>query len=70
MVQTDCIKKRMDHIKNVLHQSIHRPVRQSEMVHVSVSPTGNHLQKNIMVVMDVEIIHCKAERVARPIITS
>ena len=69
MVQTHSIKKRMDHIKYVLHQSIHRPVRQSEMVPVSVSPTGNHLQKN-MIVMDVEILHCKAERVARPIITS
>jgi hypothetical protein len=55
------IKNRMDHIKYLLHQSIHRPVRQSEMVPVSVSPTGNHLQKN-MIVMDVEIIHCKAEQ--------
>jgi hypothetical protein len=30
-----------------------------------VSPTGNLLQKD-RVVMDVEIIHCKAEWAARP----
>jgi hypothetical protein len=48
----------MTRIKYIPHRSIHGPVWRYEKVHVS--STGNHLQKN-RVVMDVEIIHCKAE---------
>ena len=51
-------QKNMNCIKYILRQSVHRPVWRSEKV--PVSPTGNHLQKD-RVVMDVEIIHCKAE---------
>ena len=51
-------QKSMDCIKYVLHWSVHGPVWCSEKVPVFL--TGNHLQKD-RVVMDVEIIHCKAE---------
>ena len=51
-------QKSMNRIKYILHRSVHGPVWRSEKV--PVSPTGNHLQKD-RVVMDVEIIHCKAE---------
>jgi hypothetical protein len=51
-------QKSMDCIKYILNGSINRPVRHPEKV--PVAPTGNHMQKN-MIVMDVEIIHCKAE---------
>ena len=51
-------QKSMNCIKYILHLSVHGPVWRSEKV--PVSPTGNHLQKD-RVVMDVEIIHCKAE---------
>ena len=51
-------QKSMTRIKYIPHRFIHGPVWRYEKVHVS--STGNHLQKN-RVVMDVEIIHCKAE---------
>ena len=51
-------QKSMNHMKYTLHQSVHRTVWRSEKV--PVSPTVNLLQKD-RVVMDVEIIHCKAE---------
>jgi hypothetical protein len=61
---TKVLQQSMDRIKNILHGSINRPVRRPEKV--PMAPTGNHMQKN-RTVMDVEIIHCKAECVARPI---
>ncbi len=54
----------MDCIKYILHGSINRPVQCPEKVPVALP--GNHMQKN-RTVMDVEIIHCKAECAARPI---
>jgi hypothetical protein len=53
-------QKSMNRIKYILHfhWSVHGPVWRSEKV--PVSPNGNHVQKD-RVVMDVEIIHCKAE---------
>jgi hypothetical protein len=51
-------QKSMNNMQYTLHQSIHGTVWRSEKV--PVSPTGNLLQKD-RVVMDVEIIHCKAE---------
>ncbi len=54
----------MDCIKFILHGSINRPVQRPEKVPVAL--TGNHMQKNT-IVMNVEIIHCKAEWAARPI---
>ncbi len=54
----------MDHIKYLLHRSIHGPVRSSEIV--TVSPTGNHLQKN-RAVIDIEIIHRKSRMSSPPI---
>ncbi len=57
-------QKSMDPIKYILHGSINRPVWHPKKEHVAL--TGNHMQKS-RTVMDVEIIHCKAECAAWPI---
>jgi hypothetical protein len=51
-------QKSMDGIKYILHGSINRLVCHPEKV--PVAPTGNQMLKN-RTVMDIEIIHCKAE---------